>query len=58
MARGNEELARIRAELDQLVSVRFATGLTPQQLQRYEWLADREAELLAVGRSNVSATSS
>lgn len=54
-----EELRRIRAELDHLVSVRFSAGLTPAEREQYERLAQREAELLSVAaRSKALATSS
>ena len=43
---GVDELHRIRVELDHLVSVRYAAGLTGHQKRRYEELLARELELL------------
>jgi hypothetical protein len=42
----DDELHRIRVELDHLVSVRYASGLTPYQQRRYEDLLAKEIELL------------
>lgn len=44
---GVDELHRIRVELDHLVSVRYAAGLTPYQQRRYEELLAKEIELLS-----------
>ena len=41
-----DELHRIRVELDHLVSVRYATGLTGSQQRRYEELLALELALL------------
>ena len=45
---GDDELYRVRVELDHLVSVRYASGLTPYQQRRYEELLAKEIELLGV----------
>lgn len=44
---GVDELHRVRVELDHLVSVRYATGLTSEQQRRYEQLLAKEVELLS-----------
>jgi hypothetical protein len=46
VCRSDDELQRIRVELDHLVSIRYAAGLTPYQQRRYEELLDREVQLL------------
>ena len=47
MTQGDDvELHRVRVELDHLVSVRYASGLTPYQQRRYEALLAKEIELL------------
>ena len=38
----------IRVELDHLVSIRYAAGLTGLQRNRYEHLLARELELLGI----------
>ena len=43
---GQDELHRVRVELDHLVSVRYASGLTPYQQRRYDELLAKEIELL------------
>jgi hypothetical protein len=43
---GADELRRVRVELDHLVSIRYATGLSGDQRRRYEELLAREIELL------------
>ena len=47
MRAGVDELHRVRVELDHLVSVRYASGLTPYQQRRYEDLLAKEIELLS-----------
>jgi hypothetical protein len=44
---GADELRRVRVELDHLVSIRYAAGLTSRQQRRYEELLAREIELLS-----------
>ena len=46
-----DELPRVRAELDHLVGVRVADGLSVQEQRRYEALLLRESELLTCGRA-------
>ena len=46
-----DELPLVRAELNHLVGVRTADGLTPQEQRRYEALLLREAELLICGQT-------
>ena len=41
-----DELHRVRVELDHLVSLRYAAGLTGAQQRRYEELLAKELELL------------
>ena len=46
-----DELARIRTQIDELIRVRLRDGLTPLGERRYEALLARESELLTCGRS-------